>query len=125
MLIHEPRGGEVDQLPHAIFRCFCKCAEYKNVQDHVQVQVHVGSGLINSQVRLATRASMLYIYAHGLWPLFELGGNRSQALTQNVKRFKNHLVPMSAGCVVKANAYGHGLLETSRVMLMPARRGWQ
>jgi len=41
-----------------------------------------------------------------------------QALTQNVKRFKTHVgSDVLLAAVVKANAYGHGLLETSRVML--------
>jgi alanine racemase len=41
-----------------------------------------------------------------------------QALAQNVKRFKAHIgSDVRLAAVVKANAYGHGLLEASRVML--------
>jgi alanine racemase len=41
-----------------------------------------------------------------------------QALTENVKRFKAHIgADVRLAAVVKANAYGHGLLEASRVML--------
>jgi alanine racemase len=41
-----------------------------------------------------------------------------QALTENVKRFKAHIgSDVRLAAVVKANAYGHGLLEAARVML--------
>jgi len=41
-----------------------------------------------------------------------------QALTENVKRFKAYIgSDVRLAAVVKANAYGHGLLEAARVML--------
>ena len=41
-----------------------------------------------------------------------------QALTNNVRRFKAHIGPeVKLAAVLKANAYGHGMVEASRVAL--------
>jgi alanine racemase len=41
-----------------------------------------------------------------------------EALANNVSRFKNHIGPgVKLAAVVKSNAYGHGLVEASRVIL--------
>jgi alanine racemase len=40
-----------------------------------------------------------------------------QALTNNVQRFKARIGPGKLAAVVKANAYGHGLIQVSRIVL--------